>query len=280
MAELRTRDRAGKNEQADITKIVNAIRTKSAAGLQIISAFKEKFGVDILDVRQRAGGNRATHNDFQICVAPNEWKNVEHKGSQKCVPILPDQTPWAAGVQFHNGGCDKYSIGKLYARVWYDTHVASGILKAEWNLVAPIPSFDDWFKQDAKKQGNPGTLFGKELKEKVRGAKTNLGEKRAAAHLAFQPTEADLQTFKQEVLTILNDALEKKDYWLTIHGNLDETFYCAWYPKFTIRTIDSVTIRKELDIWFDFNCPECKFSCILRWGKGAGFSNLRIDARD
>lgn len=280
MTEPRTRDKAGKNEQADITKIVEAIKTKSVAGLQLMSAFKEKFGIDILDVRQRVGGNRATHNDFQICIGPNQWMNVEHKGSQKSTPILPDQTPWAAGVQFHNGGCDKYSIGKLYARVWYDTHIASGALKSEWNLVAAIPTFDDWFKKDAKKQGQPGTAFGKELKEKVRAAKASLGDKRAAAHLAFEPTETDLETFREEVKAILNDALDKKDYWLTIHGSVDGTFYCAWYPKFRIETIESVTIRKELDIWFDFICPECKFSCILRWGMGAGFSNLRIDARD
>jgi hypothetical protein len=82
------------------------------------------------------------------------------------------------------------------------------------------------------------------------------------------------------VLEVLNESLSQKHYWLTIHASLSGEFHCAWYPKFTLSSLSSIKMRKEKDIWFDFESPETKFSCILRWGKGAGFSNLRIDARD
>ncbi len=285
---LRTRANAGRNEMEDLARIVTALKEKTPTGLKLAEAFKAKFGGDeIVDARQRAG-NRGVHYDFEILVKPagsslRFWKAVEHKGSQKATPIPADQTPWAAGVQFHNGGCDKYSIGKLYAKTWYDTLIGSGTLKQQWSLESAIPSFEEWFAKDAKRQDDPATEFGQELKRKVRearGPKASLGEVREVVNGLFNPTEQDLETFKAEVLQILNESLAQKHYWLTIHGDVAGDFHCAWYPKFRLSEITAVRMRKEWDIWFDFECPETKFSCILRWGKGAGFSNLRIDARD
>lgn len=292
METTRTREMAGKNETEDIKNIVAAIQTRTEAGLKLITSFKEKFGYDILGARERSG-NRGVHYDFQILVATKVfnlreknwtirevWKNIEHKGSQTTAVIPPHQTPWAAGVQFHNGGCEKYSIGKLYAKKWYDLLLVSGDLTKEWSLTSSVPSFEEWFNKDAKAQGDPKTPFGLELKKKVKSAHATLGDKRKIVHDAFQPTPEDLTTFKKEALAILNESLSQKEYWLTIHGDILGSFHCAWYPQFLLSELPSVTVRKELDIWFDFVCEETKFSCILRWGKGAGFSNLRIDARD
>jgi len=292
MDTTRNRNNAGANETEDIQTIVHALHTKTSAGLKLMTSFKEKFGLELLDARERAG-NRGVHYDFQILVKTKVynirekawhfqevWKNVEHKGSQSTCPIPPEQTPWAAGVQFHNGGCDKYTIGRLYARCWYDTLISSGKLKSTWNLTSSIPTFEEWFHKDAKRQDDPSTEFGMELKKKVRESGQNLGDMRKEVHEVFKPTDADLALFKEEVLTILNKCLNEKEYWLTIHGNILTEFHCAWYPQFLLTELTSVTMRKEKDIWFDFVCPESKFSCILRWGKGAGFSNLRIDARD
>lgn len=279
----RTRDNAGSNEVRDIETIVSSIHNKTPNGLRLMDTFKTRFGLDVLDARKRLG-NRGVHYDFQILVGPEPgvWKNVEHKGSQNNTPILPDQTPWSAGVQFHNGGCEKYSIGKKYAETWYTHYIASGSLKNEFNLQAPTPTFDEWFRKDVKCQGDPKTAFGKELKETVRrlrGPKASLLDKRQAVNELFTLTDEDLLQFKLEVLTILNEVLSVKDYWLTIHGDPASDFSCAWYPNFTLKEIKQVTMKKELDIWFEFDCAECKFSSLLRWGKGAGFSNLRIDAR-
>ena len=279
----RTRDLAGRNETKDINSIVSAIHNRTPNGIKIIISFKDKFELDILDAKARPG-NRGVHFDFQILIGPlpGIWKNVEHKGSQHSVPIPPGQKPWAAGVQFHNGGCEKYSVAKKYAKIWYEYYILSGRLKDEWNLTSEMPSFEDWFNKDIKCQGNPKTSFGKELKvavRKLRGEKTSLLEKRAAVNELFTLTDEEIEVCKLEILKVANETLSQKDYWLTIHGDPESDMYCAWYPQFMVGDIQSISIRKELDIWIDFVCSECSFSAIIRWGKGAGFSNLRIDLR-
>jgi hypothetical protein len=199
------------------------------------------------------------------------------------MPIAPDQKPWTTGVQFHNGGCEKYSIARIYAKIWYDTYIGSGVLKTQWNLTAPIPSFEEWFNKDAKGQGNPKTEFGSELKRKVRearGKNESLRENRAAVNELFNPLQSDIDNFKKEIQSVIAPILEMKDYWLTIQGDLDGEFYCKWYTKFILGNINTINIRKEHDIWFDILCDDgIQLSSILRWGKGAGFSNIRIDAR-
>jgi hypothetical protein len=275
----RSRDQAGSNETADIAAIVAAIHTRSPAGVQLTTSFKAKFGTDIIDARQRVGGNRATHYDFQVQLSDGSWKNVEHKGCKDYVPIPAEQTPWAAGVQFHNGGCEKYNIGRIYAKLWYDKYIASGVFAATWAIAAAIPTFEDWFAKDARSQGDPRTPFGIELKEKVRAAGAHLRDYRAAVNADFQLTPADVQQFKDELLPVLNAALQQKDYWLTIHGDPAGAFHCAWYPPFAIGAIKEIAVRRELDIHFDITCDQTSFGCLLRWGKGAGFSNIRIDAR-
>ena len=132
--------------------------------------------------------------------------------------------------------------------------------------------------------GNLNVAFeaGKELKEKVRAARggASLLEERAAILAGLEITDAVKATLIQEVLPIANHALEQKDYWLTIHGSVTGTFYCAWYPKFTISVIQDVIVTKGLDIKFEFRCADdFKFNGILRWGKGAGFTCLRIDLK-
>jgi len=283
----RTRDNAGANEVQDIANILESIRIPSVGGRVILNAFATRFpGYELVDARERAGTNRGTHYDFDILVRHDgvyDWKHVEHKGGHEYHAIAESDTPWAAGVQFHNGGAEQYSLARKYARTWYDTHIASRRLTDEFHISAPIPTFDEWFAQDAKVQGDPKTAFGQELKQTVRaarGAKASLLDKREAVNAALEITPADIETLKTEVLTIANKALEQKDYWLTIRGDLNGEFTCAWYPKFTITHIDEVVVKKHRDIELEFRCAGgFTFGGLLRWGKGAGFSNLRLDLR-
>jgi len=283
----RTKALAGANEVLDITNIIAALKMRTPGGMKMIDSFAQQFSKHIYDVRPRPkGGNRGSHYDFQILVGevPSSaiWANVEHKGSRDYRPIGPGETPWAAGVQFHNGGCEKYTIAQLFARQWYDTHVGSGTLKNEWGVEASIPSYEEWYAGDAKKQDDPTTAFGVELKRRVRaklGGKRSLTAARAPVIAGFNPSEADLELFKKETLEILNVALAEKHYWLTIHGEPSGEFHCAWFPPFTLGAIDEVVVEKKRDIWFNFRCGDFRFKSILRFGKGAGFSNLRVDAR-
>jgi len=285
---IRTKSTAAANEDVDISTLITGIRDRNSCGLRVISAFTERFPTcSIVDARPRSGSSRGTHYDFEVLVrqatGAEEWKRVEHKGSKHYCPIKPTDTPWQACVQFHNGGCEKYSLAKQYARLWYDQHIASGSLTREFGIVATVPTFEVWFTKDCKVQTDPKTAFGKELKTKVRavrGAKASLLAERVPVVASLVIEESDLETLKTEVLPIANEALLQKEYWLTIHGSVSGDFYAAWFPPFTIRAIREVRVEKRLDVHFTFVCEEDFTFCgILRWGKGAGFSCLRLDLR-
>ncbi len=278
----RTRNNAAANETEDIHNIIRAINARTPAGLRILAAFKEAFGVEIAAARARSGSSRGTHYDFEVQVN-GEWKKVEHKGSQTyCIPGA-DTRPWQAGVQFYNGGCEKYSLARKYARVWYEVHIASGTLASEFGITAPIPIFEEWFEKDCRVQGDPRTAFGKELKRKVRealGPKASLLEKRAPVLRSLDITDDDKAALISDVLPIANHVLDEKEYWLSIHGNLSGEFHAVWYPQFRIETIKEVIIKKAKDVEIVFVCENgFQFNGILRWGKGAGFSCLRLDLK-
>jgi hypothetical protein len=189
-----------------------------------------------------------------------------------------------AGVQFHNGGCDKYSIAKAYAKKHYELYISSGSLKKTFDITEATPSFEDWFKLDCCVQDDPRTPFGKQLKEKVRaarGPRSSLLKEREPVISTLDITDDVKQQLIKEVLPIANHALDQKDYWLTICGSLDDNkFNLAWNPKFTIGKINAVVVTKKKDIKFEFKCSDdFSFGGILRWGKGAGFSCLRIDLK-
>lgn len=278
----RTRDTAAANETADIKIIVDAINSRSPAGLHILRAFKDHTGREITAARHRAGPNRGTHYDFEIEVEGVWWK-VEHKGSQTYSRPGVDEVPWKAGVQFHNGGCEKYSLARKYARIWYTKYIKSGELAREFGVSAPHPSFEEWFERDCRVQSDPKSAYGKELKRNVRnvrGPKASLLDKRQAILDAFDFTEDDKRTLIAEVLPIANHALQQKEYWLSIHGPLEGNFHAVWYPQFTIEAIHDVTLKKNKDIEIQFACANnFTFNGILRWGKGAGFSCLRVDLK-
>lgn len=278
----RSRNVAAANETRDIHMIIDAIHTRSPVGCQIVDAFQRRFGIEITDARPRSGSSRGTHYDFEVEV-DGQWKRVEHKGSRLYRLPGPDDVPWKAGVQFYNGGCEKFSFARKYARTWYDKHIASGTLREEFGLTAPTPTFEEWFEKDCRTQNNPRTAFGIELKAKVRelrGSRASLLEKRATVLDALDFTEEDKSALITEVMAITKDVLAQKELWLSIHGNLEGDFHAIWYPQFTIDSIVEVKIEKALDLHITFMCSDgFEFRAILRWGKGAGFSCLRIDLK-
>ena len=274
----------GEAEARNISIIVKSLNDPiSAIGKKIKDKFCETFGKQITEARVRDGQNLKTHNDFQIMVfGETSWNTVEHKGSKQYTPIPESNTVCKSGVQFHNGLCDKYTIPNKYARVWYNKWIASGTLAKEFDIKASIPTFDEWYAKDCNSL-DPKTPFGIEQKTKVRavkGDKSSLLKERLPVNEAFDITEDEQSLLKAEVLAIANDALEQKDYWLEIHGNLEADFHLRWFPKFTLKDIAEVTVLKHDDIKVEFKCADdFIFHSYLRWGKGAGFSNLRFDLR-
>ena len=251
----------GANEAAAIKQIVKSLKEGNT------SKFKDKFGYDIQDARERSG-NRDKHFDFEIKVN-GEWKKVEHKGSEFKHAVNPER-PWEVGVQFANLGCEKFELVKGYARKWYTMLVGSGILKQKFSLNSEIPSFEEWWK-DCKSQGHPKTDFSKELKERMRQG-LNLNEERRLVNAAFKVCQCCLNKFAAEILEIANQVLEQKDYWL-VNGE--------WFPKFQLPPFIHVkmNITRFTDVVFSLACEGLELKPRLRWGGRIGCNNLRLDLK-
>jgi len=298
---VRSKKNSKKNEEYDIIKIMGFINKKCSIGIKILQAFEICFeGFKILTASS-SGGRRRDHYDFSITVEELSTKlqhswTVEHKGTQKKASL--GDPPWKGGVQFYNGGMEKFTITEEYAKFWYDTFISSDRFREEFNISEDIPTPDyiTWRNNDAKVQGNPKTEFGVALKKNVRD---KLGHNKSliAHRNEFVPMFINLiktsnseilETLKVEILEIAKKTLEQKDAWLEINGNIDSDsdndipFTFKWTKKLTISQIISISIDEETKSDFtgkvesDLGYP-IKF--IIRWGKGAGFSNLRMDLK-
>ena len=277
----RSKSKAKENEAADVKTIVDALNnTHTVQGIKLLNAFKQEFGIDIECARQTQGaGGHSNHYDFEIKVG-GLWYKVEHKGTITYKEIDVNDVPWECGVQFHNGHIDKYTIGHRYARLWYDRYIASGSISRKYGIISPIPDYKTWFIKDAKCQKDPSTPFGLELRSKFRGDGKTGGcrDERDEMTQDFKLSESDIELFKEEILSIAQNSLKEKEYWLQINGDINGEFYCKWSRQLSITTITDVTQIKSKDIQFEFSTDMgFPIKAKLRWGKGQGLSNLRID---
>jgi hypothetical protein len=278
------KEELGQTEMVVIKDIVKHITEKTDVGKRLLKEFYDNFGITVTDARQTGGaGSRKIHYDFELyCPEKNEWLKIEHKGSYKNTPI-DTSFPWVTGVQFYNGPGNQYLICYKYAKAWYNKYISSNRLKNRFNLQSEIPEYYDWLKKDAWKQGDPGTEFGKELKKVFRqeyGPRSSLLSEREDLVRDFDFTEKDINDLKYDAAKIANKVLSQKDYWLQLHGDVNDEFHSKWTKGFTLSDIKDIKVHKKKDITFDFLCENnFKFNGILRWGKGAGFSNIRLDLK-
>jgi hypothetical protein len=288
MAPKRTRNAAKANETRDIESILRMMNDPTSdGGTRIKESYETAFGKKFLQARRgkAAAGGRSAHYDFEIETEDGVF-HVEHKGTQQYAPIDPSLPPWTGGVQFYNGGMEKYRFAKKYAEEWYKMYIGSGVLKERYKLGAAIPTLEDWIKKDAKVQGNPGTEFGKELKATYRelhpGCSLTKERDEFVAAFLSTCTQEDCDRLAEDILPILKNSLAEKHYWLQIAGDLDSgRFHCAWTRQLYVTEIKKIEIVKRSDIWMNIECDnDFRFRGILRFGKGSGFSNIRIDFRD
>ena len=291
----RTKANAKKNEEKDINDIVNAINNDTPQGIQIKQSYYNKFGSIIESARNHDSngkkiGGRNKHYDLEVKLENYDvWKRVEHKGKKDYKPIDVTIAPWKTGVQFLNGPANKFKIGITYANDWYTHFIESGKISKTYGILSPIPTRDEWVNGDAFQQSDPKTKFGIELKGKFKdtdqGQSSLLDERSEFVDTIFRPNTEDLDILNKEVLTEANRVLCEKDLWLQIHGDINGDFYCEWTGPIKIREITHAFVTKEgsKDVNFVFECDDDfiyrNISGILRWGKGAGFSNLRIDLK-
>lgn len=275
----------GKNEKENITKLISHLNNNTELGIKMIKNLKEEFGIVFKKAISRKG-NRKSHYDFIIIDINGKEYQVEHKGSCVFKRIATEDKPWKSGVQFLNGDAEKFEIAKVYARIWYDEYIKNEFLSNKYKVKSPIPTFNTWFKLDCSKQGDPGTSFGKELKKNFRDeyGSTSLLDLRKKINILFLEKYSNdkiLQDkFKNEIDNIVKQVLQEKHLWIQINGDLNsKEVSFKWYGSISYNKITKVSVDCKTDINFNIQTDKFKFSSILRWGKGAGFSNLRIDAK-
>lgn len=302
----RSKSNAKANEDRDIEVLLEYLSDpQDAKGEEMRRAFCDVFpGCVLLGARRwgqsgagkagqsKAGkaGGRSAHYDFQIQVLDEaagvtQWRNVEHKGSLVYKPIDKTLAPWTGGVQFFNGGLEKYRLCRKYAEQWYARFIGSGWLSAEYGLDGvPVPTLEEWMMRDAKVQGDPKTAFGVALKRAVRlSGKESLREVRDAFVPDFVAglTAQDEAEFLEDVFPVLRESLAQKDVWLQVAGDVHTgMFHCRWSPALSVSSVTGVRIAGQKDVVGEL-VTDCAWPIrfILRWGKGAGFSNLRLDLK-
>jgi len=273
------------NEALSLAKIHTHINNDTLCGAKIRSAFSAAFPETPQFARSvMSGGNRSVHHDLKIQWANESHyitssKTVEFKGSKHKKPIDTTKAPWVNGVQFYNGTGSKFNVGKEYARQFYDKMLDEII--EHFGIVTPKPTFEEWSK-DAFIQGKPKTQFVKELREK--GYKSEyLSECRKKFTKLFELNAEQLELLKNEVYAISCQVLESKDYWLQIHGVMEDPsdFEVSWTGKITMAPIVSVEKdQSKSDVDFTFTCEDGSvFHPKLRWGYGQCITNIRLDIK-
>ena len=280
MTTLETPHTRSDNEALSLAKIHNHINNDTPCGAKIRDAFSAAFPNTPQFTRSViSGGNRSVHHDLKIEWADVSIRTVEFKGSKHKKPIDATKPPWVNGVQFYNGTGSKFNVGKEYARQFYDTMMDEII--AHFGIMTAKPTFEEWSK-DAFIQGKPKTPFVKELREK--GYKSDyLSECRKKFTKQFTLTSEQLETLKNEVYAISSQVLESKDYWLQIHGAMEDPsdFEVRWTGKMTMAQIVSVEKdQSKSDVDFIFTCEDGSvFNAKLRWGYGQCITNIRLDIK-
>jgi hypothetical protein len=274
------------NEEEDVALLVQMLNDP-VKGRALRDGFSRSFpGKSIICATiDGPAGSRNAHYDFQIQLNSGEWLKVEHKGCQSGRPIDTSKAPWTGGVQFSNGGMEKYRLARKYAEEWYDIYIGSLYLTNTYGLSEPIPTKEEWMLRDAKVQGDPKTPFGKELKRVVRESGS---DSLLSLRNEFVPgfverlTQDDSAMFLEDAMTMIQSAFHEKDVWLQVSGSVKSgVFYFYWSPSLSVESLHHVRFVQEKDVVGYIESSGCPYPirCILRWGKGAGFSNLRIDLK-
>lgn len=286
-----SRSNNGSNEKIFLQLLIKNINEKTPIGSKIRNEFhhENKF---LIDEAITSGGSMSDHYDISFKCSNNKIYKIECKHTSKLRNLSKIKTPWQYAVQVLNGIGSKFIIGQIYAKSWYDTWIATNILKNEYDIKADIPSFEEWCISDAFVCGDPKTPFGLELKKCVRdihGPKSSLnkGQKNGVKYDYrkdiidnFNINDSQKNIFIKQCQEKLESIFAEKDYFLTTSGDINDEskFNFRLFDKTNMKKIKDVEIIKGKDIKFKLIMEDnSKMNGILRFGKGAGFSNIRVD---
>jgi hypothetical protein len=303
--ELKRDRHAESDREADVLdKIYHHVTEATPSGQKIKAAFATAFEGNQIGSVYKSGGGRQNKHDFKISTqgtgtqgtsaagtsaagtgtsAAETQSTVELKQSKDKKPIKTYLPPWTSAVQFLNFPADRFAAGHVYTRRFYDN------VLDKFNLTLPKPSYEEWAK-DAFRQGKPQTPFVQELKRLYSIDDSAFLAARSDFNRTFILTPDQLETLKTEAYAYATAALAAKDYWLQIHGEIDEPdgFHVQWTPKICLPPLSSFTIKQlegDKDIECELTSSEYihgttkSFRTKMRWGYGQGLTNLRVDLK-
>ena len=293
----------GERETKQLEQIVHHIKNNTPQGLKIKTAFEKDFNEKITNIKVKGG--RSAHYDLVIDTNQGNQYKVEYKGSMRFSKINPEDKPWKTGVQFSNGNPKSFKLCEIYAREWFN-ELKIHAHEHEYNISVPPPTFEE-YRKDIFKQGKNKNPWVVEFLNMYRGktGRQNLGMERPKFNKDFvskmispSPTDDDnskkkkkkiLDDFKKDVSLIYNNTMKDKEFWLQIHGDINDDISridIKWTKGMSPQQLEERSIKKisvktiSPDIKFCCNCgPEFEFEAHLRWGYCIGVGNLRIDLK-
>ncbi len=284
------------DEAKRVQRICWHINNDTDIGKRLKRGYEEVYGRQIKYVEQK-GGN-SDHIDIIVTETETErTRKIEEKYGKK--PIGKDKTPWSRSVQRYNGPITKVTIGKHYSIQWYDVVVCDPQIRDEYCVNCEIPTFVDWYEKDAQACGDASTTYGQALKKGYReqhpgssmnGKINSPFDYRKKVNPSFVHefnTDPSMkQTLIKETQIILDEIMKEKEGWLETTGDIDaETFDFKWSQQIASPKILEVNAswNHGADVYFSFTAEQDgkkdDFKCVIRFGKGCGFSNLRYDIR-
>ena len=287
-------------ELARLETISDCINNYSFPGYILKQEYEKLFGKSIKNVCV-SGGTNKDHYDLMIYHSDGTYKKCEEKSTIYYQENISEETkPWEFSVQVFNGVGKGFNIGIIYAKLWYKHNIAPGIVKKNYQIEAPIPTEQEWLKKDAWNCGNPRTRYGKELKSKfkIKHGQTSMNGKSKNGFLEneYDYREPVLEEFYslfrkntnikitliQEVQEKLEKVFLEKECYLQTTGDINsEKFNFKWYDQIKVPRIQDIVLNtRKADATFDIITDVTEnYSMVLRFGKGTGFSNIRIDIR-
>ena len=287
------RHSARKDEAIRVKNIVDCMNDEtSELGRQLRDSYENTFHKTVASVK--LAGTNKDHFDFVIVHTDGTSFNVEekHTNQKLSAKALLNYKPWKYSVQVLNGVGNKFIIGQKYAEHWYKNIICG--LESKWGEmlgvdqedVPSIPDYETW-AQDAFRCGDPKTEFVKFIKSHCRlkygsresftGSK-NTPDLRSVCLPTFTLTDIEKSVLLEQINNKIQEVMEQKDCYLTTTGD-PENFH--WTPKVIPPPMTKITLEHQKDILIHLTDDnnEFNFTAICRWGKGACFTNIRIDVR-
>tara|TARA_B100000795_G_C22784636_1_gene434014 strand:- start:42 stop:905 length:864 start_codon:yes stop_codon:yes gene_type:complete len=285
------RNLAKQTESLRVKFIIDSVNSNTQLGIKLKESFERFFGKKVKHF-ENTGGGLKDHYDLVIVCEDGTRLKCEEKGTNKYHQDFKEfSVPWYNSVQRFNGPGDKFTIGIKYSTLWYNL-VVNEKLTQEYSITSHIPSLEKWLKFDAFQCGNPKTNWGLELKKNYRlkhpnssmnGKGNSPKDYRELVNSQFDFTIEDKEILIKETQEILDFVMSEKECWLQTCGVIEDKINFKWHNKLLSPKIIDIEMlwSKGSDIYFLFITDNVKnnFKCILRFGKGTGFSNIRFDIR-